>query len=63
MCESTLSEASLCVSQVVSPDETQQESPEAATTTGSSSPPQTSPPSLPEMDFFHSDPFTDREAP
>lgn len=51
----------LRVPQVASPDETQQESPEATTT--SSSPPQTSPPSLPEMDFFHSDPFTDREAP
>lgn len=51
----------LCVPQVPSADETQQESPEA--TTASSSPPQTSPPSLPEMDFFHSDPFTDREAP
>ncbi|XP_075879013.1 epidermal growth factor receptor substrate 15 isoform X2 [Nelusetta ayraudi] len=44
---------------VASPDETQQESPEATTT--SSSPPHTSPPSLPEMDFFHSDPFTDHD--
>ncbi|XP_053286661.1 epidermal growth factor receptor substrate 15 isoform X4 [Pleuronectes platessa] len=48
--------------------EEQAVTPEATTTITTSSslpagpmPPQTSPPTLPEMDFFHSDPFTDHD--
>ncbi|XP_071343892.1 epidermal growth factor receptor substrate 15 isoform X2 [Trachinotus anak] len=53
--------------EVASPEqEGKQESAESTETTTTSlpvgpMPPQTSPPSLPEMDFFHSDPFTDHD--
>ncbi|XP_029355393.1 epidermal growth factor receptor substrate 15 isoform X2 [Echeneis naucrates] len=53
--------------QVASPEQENkpepEESPETTTTSlpVSLMPPQTSPPSLPEMDFFHSDPFTDHD--
>uniref|UniRef100_A0A665U7M4 Epidermal growth factor receptor pathway substrate 15 n=1 Tax=Echeneis naucrates TaxID=173247 RepID=A0A665U7M4_ECHNA len=54
-------------SEVASPEQENkpepEESPETTTTSlpVSLMPPQTSPPSLPEMDFFHSDPFTDHD--
>lgn len=60
------------VYQVSSPESERKQEPPESTETETSSlppqigprsqPPQTDPPSLPEMDFFHSDPFTDRES-
>ncbi|XP_041646782.1 epidermal growth factor receptor substrate 15 [Cheilinus undulatus] len=47
---------------VSSPEPERKEEPAESTETNTSSlPPQTNAPSLPEMDFFHSDPFTDHD--
>uniref|UniRef100_A0A665U7S4 Epidermal growth factor receptor pathway substrate 15 n=1 Tax=Echeneis naucrates TaxID=173247 RepID=A0A665U7S4_ECHNA len=60
-------QSSVTFQQVASPEQENkpepEESPETTTTSlpVSLMPPQTSPPSLPEMDFFHSDPFTDHD--
>uniref|UniRef100_A0A8C5EGJ5 Epidermal growth factor receptor pathway substrate 15 n=1 Tax=Gouania willdenowi TaxID=441366 RepID=A0A8C5EGJ5_GOUWI len=65
-------QSSVAAQQVSSPEpESKQDTTESSETASSLSPPQpgprnapvpTNPPSLPDMDFFHSDPFTNRES-